>query len=268
MVGPCCHQGLPGSMALLPLQSVLSVAQVTTESHLDVSGLGCCLRLYWCLGTVLMPIAKRIWVAWAASWGHGDILAWVTAEDHVWAHSPGAAGVGVDVHGPSYHQRPRRCPWFGQALYWAGSTPSPGKHWRAGSGGIGAAVLGLMEWVQELVPPLTCYASYPRPTTSTCSRRVSWPTPHQLQHSGEWVVPLAWAKWEWWPWWHGCGKADGLINSATTQVQIQGNIHPIHVWTAGAHEGANLADSKLQDLHDIGNRISARNSDKNPELIV
>ena len=44
MVGPCCHQGLPGSMALLPLQSVLSVAQVTTESHLDVSGLGCCLR--------------------------------------------------------------------------------------------------------------------------------------------------------------------------------------------------------------------------------
>ena len=45
--------------------------------------------------------------------GHGDVLAKAATKRHVWACGPAAAGVSVKVYGPSYHQKPIRCPWSG-----------------------------------------------------------------------------------------------------------------------------------------------------------
>lgn len=36
--------------------------------------------------------------------GHGDVLAQAVTESHIWICGPAAAGVCVDVRGPSYHQ--------------------------------------------------------------------------------------------------------------------------------------------------------------------
>lgn len=49
------------------------------------------------------------------------------------------------------------------------------------------------------------------------------------------------------------GRAGGLANPATTQVQNQVWVqHLPHQWSAGTRERASPADPKLQNLHDIG----------------
>ena len=48
-----------------------------------------------------------IWVAFTATWGHGDIQTWTAAEDHVWAHVSIPVRVCFEVRGPCCHQRPQ-----------------------------------------------------------------------------------------------------------------------------------------------------------------
>lgn len=70
-----------------------------TGGHARVCDLGRHLGSHWC------PRAKRprrgmlIWVAFMATWSHGDNLAPVTSGDHVLVHDPAAAGVCSDVCG-------------------------------------------------------------------------------------------------------------------------------------------------------------------------
>ena len=48
------------------------------------------------------------------TWGHGDIWISATAEGYAWVQCPGAVRVCVDIHGPPYYQKLRRC----SCLYW------------------------------------------------------------------------------------------------------------------------------------------------------
>lgn len=57
--------------------------------------------------------AMPIWVVYKAAIGHGDNLAWVTAENHVWVHGPDIAGFCVDAPGPCCYQWPHGCPVSG-----------------------------------------------------------------------------------------------------------------------------------------------------------
>lgn len=110
---------------------LMSVSQVTTKGHEDVSSLTCtrnCVEDIWglsCWGWNML-----IWVAFTATWGHGDIQAQYAlgGEGHVWVHDPVAARVYVGFSGLCYHQRPCRCPWFGlllEALCRAAPHPPP-----------------------------------------------------------------------------------------------------------------------------------------------
>ena len=77
-----------------------------------------------------------------------DILALVAAE--FWVCGPATAGVCVDVHAPSYHQRPFGCLWSGlpEAMCMSEhcaelTPPQPGQHKRAGSSDVGLGKLAL-----------------------------------------------------------------------------------------------------------------------------
>lgn len=51
-----------------------------------------------------------IWMAFSATWGHGDNQTQAAAEDHFWVRGPTIAEVYVNIHGPCYtkgYMKPR-----------------------------------------------------------------------------------------------------------------------------------------------------------------
>ena len=45
------------------------------QRNVNVPGLCCCLRLWWCLWTIfLLPEAILMWGDWGATWAHVDVL--------------------------------------------------------------------------------------------------------------------------------------------------------------------------------------------------
>lgn len=102
--------GLPSRSVTLPQLGfvLISVAHAAIESHLDVIGLGCCLRPYWWLELVLTLETILMWVGYAAPWGFGEFLARDAAEGYVWVCGSAAAKGWDNVHGLCYHQKPGR----------------------------------------------------------------------------------------------------------------------------------------------------------------
>lgn len=84
---------------------LMSLAWVTTEGHLGVLVLCCCLKSSWCPRTGLLPGTILMWVARTATWGHGDARILADTKGHVWTRGPITARVYVAVHDLSYHQR-------------------------------------------------------------------------------------------------------------------------------------------------------------------
>ena len=74
------------------------------------------------------------------------------------------------------------------------------------------------------------------------------------------TLNLAWTLWESWPWWCGSERAGGLTNSATTQAHIKsfGLAHHQYLpnLRTGIHKGTSSEESKLHDLHDLGQQQS------------
>lgn len=84
--------GMSGSVALSQPSSVLmSMTAVTIGGHVDAWSLDNHLGPCWSLETMLPPGPIKIWVAFTATRGHGDIWAQVAAEGHVWVCGPAAA---------------------------------------------------------------------------------------------------------------------------------------------------------------------------------
>lgn len=84
---------------------LVSLAWVSTEGHLSVLVLCCCLKSPWCPRTGLLPGTVLMWVARTVTWGHGDARILADTKGHVWARGPTTARVCVAVHGLSYHKR-------------------------------------------------------------------------------------------------------------------------------------------------------------------
>lgn len=86
-------------------------------------------------GVLLLGAIFR--VAYAATWGHGDVWVHAATEGHVWAHGPTVAVVCANVHGPcwmsvvSATDSSRVCRWVSTLPPWG----------RVGVHGVGWSVV-------------------------------------------------------------------------------------------------------------------------------
>lgn len=92
---------------------------------------------------------EQIWEDCNTSLGHGVVLAKAATKSHVWVCGPAVAGVSVIVYGPSYHQRPMRCPWSGLSLQTMWISEGRAVTWGYGDICIHAAVWDDL-WVHGL----------------------------------------------------------------------------------------------------------------------
>lgn len=84
-------RAMSGTGVLLQPRSVsISVAHFSTEGYMDIHGLGCCLKPYWCPRAMLPP------GSWVATWGHGDVQIHVAPEGHVWFQGPTSSGFCIN----------------------------------------------------------------------------------------------------------------------------------------------------------------------------
>lgn len=115
VISSCCQEPCLSPWSYCACTDVC--VHVITEDHLDDSGLGSWMRLYWWLEAILRScwwlkviLTQKTKLIWVATWGYGNIWTKTTAKGHIWICGNAAKGVCVDFQGLPYNQRPHRCP--------------------------------------------------------------------------------------------------------------------------------------------------------------
>ena len=85
-------------------QQLMSTASITSGGRVDDWGLVSYPRSLSMSEDHAAAITILIWVACAATLGHGDVWARTAAEDHVWVHGLAVIGFCDDAHGLGYHE--------------------------------------------------------------------------------------------------------------------------------------------------------------------